>query len=344
MAGLQLSAKLKLFLEVNGHEIDEDTLKLLALVEAMGSILKASRALGMAYSRAWERIARIERVTGFKIIEAKRGGRGGGGARLTPIGRQLVAKFLEEYRRIFGANPLEGSSSPRLAEVMIYAGSNDPLLEKILGVLREDYACEVHWIGSMRGLASIVLGEAWVTGIHLLDEDSGLYNEPYIEKLKISDLVIRKPLFWRVQGFMVRAEMSYSEVIEGLLRGRLRLVNRCWGSGTRILLDHVLRAEARKLGVDPSSIPKLVKGYDREVSTHVEVAKLVASGEADVGMGIEWAAQIYGLNFVRVKEELFELVVRKDVAEEPPVQRLLELVESELPLLIKGFPGYRLAR
>ncbi len=341
MSKLKIVTKLRLSLIVNGVEIDEDSLKLLMLVDSTGSILRASRAMGIAYSRAWERIAKIERALGVKIVEAKRGGRGGGGARLTEIGKQLVSKFIDEYRKTFGRTPRISETMNVGTEVMVYAGSNDPLLEHIFGILRKDYACEIHWIGSLRGLASIVLGEAWVSGIHLLDEETGLYNEPYVRRFRISDLVILKPLFKRVQGFIVRERMDYRDIVKGLLQGRLKLVNRCWGSGTRVLLDYVLKKEAKQLGIDPNEIPKLVKGYDDEISTHIEVAKKVASGEADVGMGIEWAARAYGLHFVKVKEERFDLVIRKDVLEHSVVKKLLELVEIELPKIIPKFPGYK---
>jgi len=87
----------------------------------------------------------------------------------------------------------------------------------------------------------------------------------------------------RLQGLILREELNVDEVFEKLLRGELRFVNRIRGTGTRRLVDYLLRRYAKKLGIPVEEIPKRVKGYDLEMRTHVEVAQCVAQGLADVG-------------------------------------------------------------
>jgi len=338
------SVRVRMELLVDGAVIDEDTARLLMLIERYGSILRAARSLGMAYSRAWERISKIERSLGAKIVEAKRGGRGGGGARLTPLGREIVERFLEEYRRLFGHGLEEGATVPRLFEHRpVYAGSHDIAIEKLLGRMRSaGFEVEIHWIGSVRGLASIMLDEAWIAGVHILDEGSGQYNEPIISRLGVSTRIALFRGYERLQGFAARRPMTLSEIGEGLLRGELRLVNRCWGSGTRILLDHFLKRECSRLGLDPREIPKRVRGYGDEVSTHIEVAQRIASGEADVGLTIEWAARAYGLHFVPLRWERFDIAIHVERLGTDFVKRFLEELKSrEFAEELKRLPGYR---
>jgi len=94
--------------------------------------------------------------------------------------------------------------------------------------------------------------------------------------------------------------------VEDLTRPGLRYVNRQRGAGTRALLDH----ELARRGIDPAG----VSGYSREEHTHLAVAAAVAAGRADTGMGILAAARAraraFGLGFVPVAKEPYDLVLR----------------------------------
>lgn len=78
----------------------------------------------------------------------------------------------------------------------------------------------------------------------------------------------------------------------------MRYVNRQKGSGTRILADYLCMRE----NVDTAS----VYGYDREELTHTSVAAQIASGSADVGMGIYSAAKLYDLDFIPICIEEYD--------------------------------------
>ncbi len=323
--------------------IDEDLAKLLLLIDYLGSILRASRVLGIPYSRAWERIARAERILGEKLVVVKRGGRGGGGASLTDLGKELIARYLMEYKRVI-EHDLE---LPKLGEIEIsiavYAGSHDLALERLVGILRESGTLlEVHWLGSARGIAALMLGEADVIGIHILDPRSGEYNSTYLKSIGLRGRVALVKGYERLQGFVTRRPMELDEIVRGLLRGELTLVNRCFGSGTRILLDYVLETWAKRMGIDPASIPKRVRGYEREAGTHIEVAESVAKGEADVGIAIAAAAKLHGLSFTPITWEHFDFAVPIEKLNTPTIARFITaLKSSEFRSVLENLEGYR---
>jgi putative molybdopterin biosynthesis protein len=108
--------------------------------------------------------------------------------------------------------------------------------------------------------------------------------------------------------------------IEDLTREALRYVNRQRGAGTRVLLDH----ELERRGI----VPEAVSGYAREEHTHLAVAAAVAAGRADAGMGVLAAARAFGLGFVPVTREPYDLVLAAETLEDPVTERLWALLED----------------
>jgi len=325
--------------------LDETGGKLLLLIERCGSILCAARSLGLAYSRAWDRISRIERILGEKIIDVRRGGRRGGGARLTSAGRELLARFLEAYRSVHGSDPVTepviGGNDSR-PDILLYAGSNDPALQRLLGELRDrGLVVEAHWLGSLKGIAALVLGEADLAGIHVLDPGTGEYNRHVVEALGAGTELALIRGYMRLQGFVTRTPMGLEEIVEGLLSGRLRLINRAEGTGTRILLEHFLRQEARRRGIE-ARLSETIRGWDNVAHTHVEVAEQVARGNADVGLTVKAAASLYGLYFAPIAWEYFDFVTTRKLLSTNKIKAFLDIMCSErLHSILGSLPGYR---
>ena len=92
--------------------------------------------------------------------------------------------------------------------------------------------------------------------------------------------------------------------IDDLARSGIRFVNRQMGSGTRILLDMMLKER----GIDCHSI----QGYEREESTHAATAILVKEGIADTGLAIYPVSRIFSLDFIPLVEEEYDLLVTKE--------------------------------
>ena len=110
------------------------------------------------------------------------------------------------------------------------------------------------------------------------------------------------------------------QTIEDLQKGRF--VNRQRGAGTRILFDYLLKKE----NISTESI----NGYDREASTHMAVAALVASDSADAGMGIYSAAQSMGLDFIPVGDEWYEFAIPEEHMELPHIKAFIEVLKSDV--------------
>ncbi|QGG47013.1 molybdopterin biosynthesis protein [Heliorestis convoluta] len=194
------------------------------------------------------------------------------------------------------------SSKPE--NTILAVGSHDPALE-LLGFYMRRFKPELSLsfanVGSLGGIMAIRNREAHLAGIHLLDEATGRYNVPYVQKYLSQRKVHLVHFAMRQQGLLVlpgNPKKIYS--LEDLLRQdkltgqKITYVNRQRGTGTRMLLDYQLK----KAGIDSSQIV----GYEKEVGTHMAVAASVASGTADTGLGLEAAAQALGLDFIPVTD------------------------------------------
>lgn len=337
----QLQVRREVVLEIRGQPLlDRLAAQVLEGVEQSGSLLAAARSLGLPYSRAWELVSRVEAALGGKVVEAKRGRGAGAGARLTELGRRLLKRYREEERALTGGPPLG-------AVDLFVAGSHDLALELLLGLVREAHPklnVAGTWLGSAGGLASLMLGEADVAGIHLLDPATGRYNTPFLGRYWLEDRALLVRGYRREVGFLHPKGEPITSATDILTRG-LRLVNRRVGSGCRILLDHILQEAARALGLSFEEAVRGLKGYEWEVSTHLEVARAVAAGRADVGVAVRYAAELYELEFTPITWEEFDFAILASRWRRPGVQAFLEALRSEgFRQSLLDLPGYRAGR
>ena len=98
-------------------------------------------------------------------------------------------------------------------------------------------------------------------------------------------------------------------------------MNRQRGSGTRVLLDYLLREG----GIEPGDI----SGYEREEFTHLAVAAAVAGDVVDVGMGVLSAARALGMDFVPLSTERYDLAIPKQYYESAVLEPVLSLIRSD---------------
>ncbi len=330
--------------EIDGVEIiDLKIARLLYYIDKYGSILSASRRLGIPYSRAWEYISRIERFLKVRIIDRKRGGRGGGGACLTDFGKELLNRYIKVYRDVTKRD-IDFEDLEITIPDIVYMGSNDPIVEYVFGILRDRYSITTHieWLGSGLGLASLSLGEADICGIHLLDPETGRYNISYIEKYWLEDKAILVRGYLRDIGFVCRRSLTYDEVIEGILRGELKLACRQRGTGSRTLLKYVLARECRRRGLDFNEVKSRIRGLDTEYRTHIDVVRAIVRGEADVGIAIRWAAEQYKLHYIHITWENFDFVIRLESINKDSIKKFIDVLKSrELLDIVDRFEGYK---
>ncbi|MDR3586327.1 MAG: helix-turn-helix transcriptional regulator [Desulfosporosinus sp.] len=177
-------------------------------------------------------------------------------------------------------------------------------------------------IGSIDGLMALYKGMANVVTSHLWDSDTNEYNTPYVRKMMPGHRAILINIVYRTEGFYV-AKGNPKKILtwSDLARPDLRFVNRERGSGARVLLDEHLRIQ----GIAHQS----VNGYSNEEMSHIAVASKVARGEADVGLGIEKAAQqVNNIDFVPLQVERYDLVIRKEDIDKPYFQALMSILKS----------------
>jgi len=172
-------------------------------------------------------------------------------------------------------------------------------------------------VGSLGGLAAARRGECDLAPIHLFDEASGTYNEPFM-----AAGVELVPGYRRMQGLVFRAGDGRFEGLGAAeaLRAALAdpdciMVNRNQGAGTRILIDRLLGA-ARP------------EGYWNQPRSHNAVAAAVAQKRADWGVTIAPVAQATGLGFIPLAEEHYDFALVSARKERPAVQAFLESLAS----------------
>lgn len=221
--------------------------------------------------------------------------------------------------------------------VVRVAGSHDLALDLLVGQLHRDrpeLSVSSSNVGSLAGLIALERGEADVAGCHLLDEETGEYNIPFVRRILPGEEVVLVNLVHRQQGLMVpQGNPKGIHGLEDLGRADVSMVNRQRGAGTRVLLDLRLR----ELGI----VPDRVNGYGREAGTHTAVAAAVASGTADVGLGILPAARAMELDFVPLARERYDLVIPAARFETPEVDMLLEAVRSDsYKAVVRELGGY----
>jgi len=239
---------------------------------------------------------------------------------------------LDRWRALVQEEP---TSPP--GHVLRFVGSHDPAVSLIAGCFADvapDHTLRVTYAGSLGGLIALTGGQADVAGSHLWDEESDTYNEPFVRRLLPGQRVALLTLAHRRLG-LITPPGNPADIADlaDLARPGVRLVNRQRGAGTRVWLD----AQLHRRGIAPEQIA----GYENQVRTHSEVALAVAEGRADVGLGVEAAALAYGLDFVLLTTERYDLVIPADVWPSPPVQALVQwLSTDEAKAAIAGVGGY----
>ena len=187
----------------------------------------------------------------------------------------------------------------------------------------KDQTSVVGWtMGSMAALRALQQGEVHVAGLHLVDQTTGESNLPFLRRsLKGSNYEVVTFATWE-EGLLVRAGNPKSiRAVSDVADPYVTLVNREEGAGARLLLDQRLRAA----GINSDQ----VKGYGTIVASHFEVARAIASRQADVGIGIRSAAQLFELDFVPLQAARYDLVVPKAyLKSHPTLANLFDTIVS----------------
>jgi putative molybdopterin biosynthesis protein len=239
---------------------------------------------------------------------------------IEPAGEKTTRNYTEKfYRAASSALAIHMLIAPESdsGHMLVALGSDDFALKLLAeefnasGTAHEIVASSV---GSLDGLVALRQGLADVAGCHLFDAAADDYNVPFLRHLFPDRPVDVVTLAHREQGFMHAAGATQVRDVADLPGSGLRFANRNPGSGTRVWFDSRLR----DLGIAHG----LIDGYGVELRTHDEIAEAVASGAADIGLGVRAAAEQFGLEFTPLFTERYDLVFDASRTHNPEVARL----------------------
>ncbi|MDN0085667.1 substrate-binding domain-containing protein [Crenobacter sp. SG2305] len=327
----------------SGGEVPFRLIELLTAVQAHGSLQTAAKETDTSYRHAWGLLQQAQAALGMALLEMERGK----GSRLTPLAEKLVWANRRMRARM---TPLLESLASEIETEIQHAlkaattpirlhASHGFAVEKLARTLAASgIAIDLKYRSSQDAVAALHAGECDLAGFHVpLGEFQTPVARSYanhfdLQKHCLIHIVTRR------QGLMVmRGNPGKIYDIGDLAREDLRFVNRQPGSGTRLLLDLLLN----KQGISPSQ----VHGYEQAELTHAAVAAYVASGMADVGLGVETAARRFDLDFLPLQTERYFFLAQRGTLEYPTVEALIASLKSEaFRDEISRLPGYDAAQ
>lgn len=222
-------------------------------------------------------------------------------------------------------------SLANIKNTIVSIGSHDLIMD----ILSDIIPLTSGHVGSMGGILSMKRGDCHIAPIHLLDEETGEYNISYVKKyFKDEKMAIIKGVK-RQQGFIVqKGNPKGVKEFKDLVRNDVSYINRQRGAGTRVLLDYHLKLDE----IDVES----VKGYEREMTTHMAVATAVKTGTATTGLGIYSAAKALDLDFIDITFEDYDFLVPEKLLSDPKITEFIKVLSSnEFKDRVKSLGGYK---
>ncbi|MDP3287906.1 MAG: substrate-binding domain-containing protein [Methyloversatilis sp.] len=298
-------------------------LSLLAAIEATGSIAGAARQNGLSYRNAWGLINAWQGYFGQTLISTARAS----GSTLEDFARQLLAVDRDARQSLAAAlrtasqpmRALPRHASSGVAGTLRIAASHDPLLNDLIRQLRHDgRSATLSTHGSLESLLALAARRCDIAGFHCPIGELGrdiwtLYLAQHgLPRLRLLGFARRR------QGLILaRGNPRGVRGMSDLMRADLRFVHRQPGAGTRLAFDQL----ARQAGLDTRALNE-----GDEEHTHAAVAALIASDEADAGLGLEAFARRLGLEFLPLFEEMYFLALR----DSPASRQTLDVLGSLL--------------
>lgn len=215
---------------------------------------------------------------------------------------------------------------------VVFIGSHDFIIDHLFKIFRKkypEYHIKLIYVGSSKGFSAINIGECDIAGVHLLDEKTGEYNLPFIDKWNMREKITLIKGYTRLQGLYVpKGNPKRIKNLKDLLNKEITFLNRNKGSGTRILLDILLSKLNLQDNLSQKNMKKLLKGFSTVAYSHSATANAVAQGRVDVSIGIKIYANLLGIDFIPLSEEKYDFLVRKKSQLKPGLRKLFDLFHS----------------
>jgi molybdate transport repressor ModE-like protein len=314
-------------------------LHLLLSIQRTGSISKAAQEANLSYRYAWGLLREGEQLFGEALMRTGRGR----GTTLTPLAEKLVwadRRIIARLSPILEslASELEGElnkmAADRLTMIRMSASHGFAVAALLAMMIDAHLPIELNYRNSTDAVIALARRECDLAGFHV---PLGKFQAPgfamYSPWLNSKTHCLIQ-LTIRMQGLFVAAGNPKGiHALQDLTKPDVRFVNRQAGSGTRRLLELML-ADAAISAHD-------INGFASAEFTHSAVAAYIASGMADVGFGVQTAADRFGLEFIPMVRERYFFALPVAAIDEPLVQAVLNLMKSPAyHATLNALPGY----
>ena len=311
---------------------------LLQAIREAGNLRAACSTLSISYRTGWAALTEMEKMIGGAVVKMSRGR----GTELTELGERLVWAEKLIHARL---DPLLESMAieidaeiqsllKRASDNLKIFASHDFAMALLGAQLQaRGIPLDLSYRGSLEAVGALGRSMCDLAGFHIpVGELESSALRQFEAMFQPSHMLVN--LAMRRQGLIVpRGNPKGIWSIADLSRPDVLFVNRQHGSGTRIILDLMLEQE--------SASGRNINGYEREELTHAAIGAYVASGRADVGLGIETAARQFDLDFVPVISERYFLLCDRSMLIDPRFKPLHEYLKtSEFRTEVSKLPGY----
>lgn len=321
--------------------IDPVLFTLLRYLHTDHKLTKAAEHAHVSYRHAWNILKKWNHQLGQPLVTQTKGQ----GTQLTELGEKFV--WAEDLIDAHLRPDISTLASTINRELNSLLGDTDNVLNihashgyavDIIPTLNQnDSTIDIKYMGSTEAINSLTNNSCDIAGFHICTHPlirKNIGNKHYRALSKDNHTIIRMVL--RKQGFIVQKNNPKSiQKLVDLIKPNIQFINRQKSAGTRILLDELLNYCKIE--------NKHVNGYQTEEYTHTAVAAHVASGAADVGFGIEYAARKFNLDFIPVISEQYVLACKSEAIEKPSINSLINNITTHtFAEKICNLPGYEL--
>jgi molybdate transport repressor ModE-like protein len=314
-------------------------LGLLVAVQDTGSIAQAAREVKLSYRYAWGLLRDAEDLFGDSLLRTERGR----GTHLTPLAEKLVWADRRIAARLSPmleslASELEVElgkmAAERLHVIRMDASHGFAVAALMVYLNQVEMPVELRYRNSTDAVAALSRRECDLAGFHV---PSGQFEQAAVawytrwldpQQHCLIHLAVRS------QGlFVARGNPLGITGLHDLTRADTRFVNRQVGSGTRMLLELMLDAA----GISAHTIG----GFNSAEFTHSAVAAYIASGMADVGIGVRTAAVRFNLDFIPLVRERYFFAIRSDALSDPMMRQFVSILQlPEYHARVNELTGY----
>ena len=326
-----------IFKDESGSRLDPQLFLLLSAIHEQGKLTKAAKQVGISYRHSWYILNQWAGFFGCELVLLQKGR----GATLAPLGEKLLwaqqrltARLDPQLKSFASEIKLEIQRSLEGVKPLLNVFASFGYAVELLPSFAKNYQLNLQYKEVEEALIALNRGQCDVAGFHLpVELREAKYLTQYSRHLRPrAHKIVR--FITRNMGLMVARDnpLNIQSLLE-LLEGEARFINREATCGTRHLFDQLLSDE---------DIPvESINGFDDVEYTHSAIAAYVAAGMADVGFGVQAAAEKFSLHFIPLTTEHYVFVCNNKSLQQEAMRRFLaEIRSDEFSAAVETLPGY----